>query len=57
MRGGSSGNDSAKPTLSSAGSQKFSDLVVNIDGKKVFGGMTITSGGLTYDFSRCRHAC
>lgn len=50
MRGTSSKNDKLPPTYSSAGSKSFSDCVVNIDGNKVFGGMTISSGGVNYDF-------
>ncbi len=32
------------------GQYDFSDMVVNIDGKKTFAGTSISSGGVTYDF-------
>jgi hypothetical protein len=51
VRGGPTLSDAAPATVAGpVGGKVFSDEVVNIDGNKVFAGMTISSGGVTYEF-------
>jgi membrane-associated protease RseP (regulator of RpoE activity) len=50
MRGGASNDDSQPATMAASAGNSFSDVVVNIDGKNVFGGYSVSFAGQTYDF-------